>query len=374
MSVSLPPASPDITPSPGDQRVRNRYFDLLRAAAIMRVVLYHASGWAMLSIFFPAMGVMFALAGSLMAASLDRYGTRALARRARRLLPPLWAVAAVAVPAMLLTGLLPNWRLVFWLAPLQDPPMNQWGSSVLGLIWYLREYLWFVLISPLALPLFRRWPVPTFAVPLAVLVAVQAGLPTLSVMHDFGRYFGCWLLGFAHHDGRLRRMPRWLLVGLALASCAAGAAWFLTHPGPRGYDLNDIPIGDMLWSTGFVLLLIGLAPGNLSWLGRMRPVSWLVAALNRRAVTIYLWHPAVVIGLGTVVGLVGWNLGGPWGRVGWLAAVLAALIVPVFAVGWVEDMAAGRRVRLVPAPRPAPSRRGLPSVAHREPAVRGARA
>lgn len=49
---------------------RDRYLDLLRAVALGRVVIYHIFGWAWLTILFPSMGVMFALAGSLMARSL----------------------------------------------------------------------------------------------------------------------------------------------------------------------------------------------------------------------------------------------------------------------------------------------------------------
>jgi len=61
--------------------MRNRYVDLLRALAIVRVVVYHTTGWAFLTVLFPAMSVMFALGGSLMAASLDRSGTAAVGRR-----------------------------------------------------------------------------------------------------------------------------------------------------------------------------------------------------------------------------------------------------------------------------------------------------
>jgi hypothetical protein len=36
------------------------------------VIVYHSLGLAWLTVAFPAVGLMFALAGSLMAASLDR--------------------------------------------------------------------------------------------------------------------------------------------------------------------------------------------------------------------------------------------------------------------------------------------------------------
>ena len=105
--------------------MRNRYLDLLRAAAIVRVIVYHLFGWPWLSILLPAMGIMFALAGSLTAASLDKRGAgQVITSRLRRLLPPLWLLAAVAVPAMLAAGWAQeqaastrsaSHRLAFWL-------------------------------------------------------------------------------------------------------------------------------------------------------------------------------------------------------------------------------------------------------------------
>src|SRR3954469_24087542 len=108
--------------------MRNRYIDTLRAAAILRVIVYHAFGWAWLTVALPAMGVMFALAGSLMAASLSANGARrAVTSRIRRLVPALWALGAVAVPLMFLHGWRPHWyQSVCWIVPVDDPPGNAW--------------------------------------------------------------------------------------------------------------------------------------------------------------------------------------------------------------------------------------------------------
>ncbi|GAB3158930.1 acyltransferase [Micromonospora sonneratiae] len=329
--------------------MRNRYLDLLRALAIVRVVVYHTTGWAFLTIAFPAMSVMFAIAGSLMAASLDRSGPVAVGRRLRRLLPSLWILAALFVPAMLLTGLPVTWRLLLWVAPLADPPTNPWGALALSAIWYLRDCLWFVLVSPLAWWLFRRYPLPTLLAPYVLLVVVEFGVPTAPlVLRDFGLYFGAWLLGFAHHDGMLRRMSRRVLLSVVGTLATAGAAWILTHPGPRGYDINDIRLGNALWSAAFTLLLLGLAPLGMAWLDRTARFSRLVTLLNRRALTIYLWHMPIVIGLTAVMRWAGGDPGSASGIGVRLVAVTALVAVAVALFGWVEDIAARRPPELLP--------------------------
>ncbi|MER7994880.1 acyltransferase family protein [Micromonospora chalcea] len=330
--------------------MRNRYLDLLRFLAILRVVTYHVTGYATLTLVFPAMSVMFALAGSLMAASLDRSGVGAVGRRLRRLLPSLWVVAAVFVPAMLLTGLAFGPKVLLWLFPISDPPANYWGGLALSPIWYLRDYLWFVLASPFVLWLFRRAPLPTLAAPYLLLVAIEAGIlanpPT--VLREFGLYFGAWLLGFAHHDGLLRRMRNRVLLPVAAVVGAAGLAWIFTHPGPRGYDINDIPLGNALWSAAFILVTIGRAPTGVTWVDRVPALGRAVTVVNRRALTIYLWHMPFVVALTPLVGLVGWSPRDPvglWLRVG---LVFALVGVVTLMVGWVEDVAARRTPELLP--------------------------
>lgn len=330
--------------------MRNRYLDLLRSLAIVRVVVYHVTGHAALTLAFPAMSVMFALAGSLMAASLDRTGVPAVARRLRRLLPSLWVLAAVFVPAMLLTGLPLTPKVLLWLFPVSDPPANYWGGLALSPIWYLRDYLWFVLASPLVLGLFRRAPLPTLLAPYALLAAIEFGIfpdaPT--VLREFGLYFGAWLLGFAHHDGLLRRLSDRVLVPTALVLGAAGLMWIFTHLGPRGYDLNDIHLGNALWSAAFILIAIGRAPAEAPWVDRHPLVSRAVTVLNRRALTVYLWHMPFVVALTPLVGLVGWTPRDPLGLAVRVVLVFALVGVVALLVGGVEDLAARRTPELVP--------------------------
>jgi peptidoglycan/LPS O-acetylase OafA/YrhL len=330
---------------------RSGYFDLLRALAILRVVAYHSLGLAWLTIAFPAVGVMFALAGSLMAASLDRAGPAAVGHRLRRLLPPVWMLAAVCVPVMVVGGMRLDWSVLLWLFPVRDPPANTWGAASLGMIWYLREYLWFVLLSPLALPAFRRWPTLCLLTPLGLLIVFTlTGVKAPGPISDFALYGDCWLLGFAQHDGLLRRIRRSTLLLAVGALATAGAAWFLTHPGARGHDLNDIPLGNALWSMAFLLVLLGLVPSLLSERqSRERPrTAWLLKAFNSRAMTIYLWHQ-MAIGL-TLVAAGRWrvDLTGPDGRLLLLTGVGTLLVVAAVGFGWVEDLAARRRPALLP--------------------------
>ncbi|MDG4814888.1 acyltransferase [Micromonospora sp. WMMD956] len=339
--------------------MRNRYLDLLRALAIVRVVVYHVTGWATLTLVFPAMSVMFALAGSLMAASLDRSGPSAVRRRLRRLLPSLWVLAAIFVPAMLLTGLPLTPKVLLWAFPVADPPANYWGALALSVIWYLRDYLWFVFASPVALWLFRRAPWPTLLAPYALLAAIEFGLlpaaPT--VLREFGLYFGAWLLGFAHHDGLLRRTANRVLVPAALALGVAGAAWIVTHPGPRGYDLNDIPLGNALWSAAFILVAIGRAPASAAWVDRSAVAGRAVTVLNRRALTVYLWHMPFVVALTPLVDVVGWSHQDPVGLAIRVVLVFALVGAVTVLVGWVEDVAARRPPELFPGgTRPVPAR------------------
>ena len=325
--------------------MRNRYLDLLRAIAVARVVTYHVTGWPILTVVFPAMSVMFALGGSMMAASLDRTGPFAVERRLRRLLPALWVLCAIAVPAMLLSGLAWDWRLLLWFFPLEDPPAGGMWLEALSATWYLRDFLWFVLLSPLLLPLFRKAPVVAVALPYAALIVLTlTGHQSHPVIRDLCLYGGAWMLGFAHHDGMLKARR---LLWVAAAAAGAGFAWAITHPGPRGFDLNDIPLANALWSLAFILVALRFAP-ELTF--RRRPaLSRLVTVLNARALTIYLWHVPIIVVLTHAGEDAGWPIRGALGISWRLVVVLAVLTLAMLALGWVEDLSAGRRPVLLPS-------------------------
>ncbi|MFJ9658563.1 acyltransferase [Streptomyces griseoflavus] len=366
----------------GRPPARDRYFDLLRAVALFRVVLYHLMGWAWLPVLFPSMGVMFALAGNLMARSLKRPAVQVVRGRMRRLLPPLWLLGAIGVSGMLAQGWSPDddghpgwWflHLTFWVLPLSDPPYAEglagiqgvlgedWAAELAGPLWYIRAYLWFVLLSPFLLKALRALPWATIAAPLVLSGVLHLGWFSLpgeridSALTDFGTFGACWILGMAHQQGVLQRLPQYVVPSLAPIVGAFGL-WYAFHEGFRGgHDLDSIPFAQAVWSFATVLLLLHLSPSWAEWPRRLRPFDRLITLLNSRAVTIYLWHNVCILvaaglydrlwGFETLELTVPWLLESPWP-----VLVLVWILISgcVLAFGWAEDLAARRRPRLWP--------------------------
>ncbi|MGW1145460.1 acyltransferase family protein [Streptomyces sp. NPDC002454] len=400
-----PPAAPPATaPAPepasaptGRAPGRDRYLDLLRTLALVRVVVYHIYGWAWLTIVFPSMGVMFALAGALMARSLKRPAWGVIKSRVRRLLPPLWLFGAVLVPLMFLAGWDPgddpnqsgNWgwiKLLNYVLPVGSPiyPLSvghegglldpEWAMYAAGPLWYLRTYLWLVVASPLLLWAFRRAPWPTMLVCLGSAGVFGTDLVEIPgstgyAIQGFAVYAGCWLLGFAHEEGVLGRLPRYVTVSVAAFVMAFGLWWAAGHQTEFGMDLNEIPFAQATWSFGAVAILLVYAPSWQRLPGRLARWDKLVTLFNNRAVTIYLWHNGLIVATIPMISRL-YDL--PFMTEGsmrvltatfqlWMLVLVWPLIgLAILATGWVEDLAARRRPRFWPttaAPRAARRRR-----------------
>ncbi|GIJ52290.1 membrane protein [Virgisporangium aliadipatigenens] len=317
--------------------MRDRYLDLLRAIAVGRVLVYHVYGWAWLTFAMPAMGVMFAIAGSLTAASLARSPASAVVGgRLRRLLPPLWLLGAVALPVMAFGGWRPDWRVVWWVLPLGDPVGSDDGLPYWEVLWYLRAYLWFLLLSPVLFRLYRRAPWPTVALPLVLLVAVRTSgfaLPGAAdnVQWDLLTYGACWVAGFAHRDGRLAALPRPALAAVVVLLSGGTVGWLLIEPVPSQGDLDSVPGAQALWSLAFVLVILRRRPAVAA--------SPVLRWVNTHAVTIYLWHNPMIFVAGLIPVASGWTL----------PLTVALTGVAVLVAGPVER-AAARWSRASPAP------------------------
>ncbi|MFF3122250.1 acyltransferase [Streptomyces sp. NPDC057908] len=377
-----PPAEAAPPPAGALPGGRDRYLDLLRSVALVRVVVFHVFGWAWLTVLFPSMGVMFALAGSLMARSLARPARDVIRGRLRRLLPPMWAFAAAVVPVMFLLGWKPVkeegiwWfiKLGCYLLPVGAPPYPwengspsglleaSWAEQAVGPLWYIRAYLWFVLASPLLLKAFRRMPWPTLLAPIVLTAVIGTGPVTVpgetgEGLIDFAVFGSCWILGFAHHDGLLKKVPRYLTVSLAAFVMAFGLWWASGHLTEEGWNLDEIPLAQAAWSFGFCVILLQYAPSWRQLPGRLTRWDGLITLTNNRAVTIYLWHNLLITATEPVIDQL-WNIPyfgdhfGTYIGASYTALMLLlvwplmALVIP--AVGWVEDVAAKRAPRLWP--------------------------
>ncbi|MEV4611222.1 acyltransferase [Kitasatospora sp. NPDC049258] len=397
--VADPEAGPDLEAEPAAEAPvrrksgRDRYLDLLRALALVRVILYHNFSWGWLPLAFPSMGVMFALAGSLMVRSLSRPALSVIRGRLRRLLPPMWLFGAVLTGFMLLDGWGPNseghpgwwWgHLAFWVLPLSNPPYgadlsgfhgmleHSWAENVAVPLWYLRAYLWYVLLSPLMLRCLRKQPLLTVLAPLALSWLINSGLFSHDgrigeAATDFTTFGACWLLGMAHQEGILRRMPQYLAPSLAPLIMVAGLWWLLSRPieDPTLIgDLESVPFAQAIWSFGYVLLLLHLSPSWETWPRPLERWDGWITLLNARAVSVYLWHvPALTLAVPIMDNL--WNIDflfdhGQWLlRSHWTPLLIALPLLAglVLCFGWMEDLAAKRSLRLFPYPRRSRGRR-----------------
>ena len=97
---------------------RAAYLDLLRLVALIGVIIYQWFGWAWTPIVIPFAALTLTVAGALIAASLDRsvaFPWTVLAKRVRRVVLPVWGLAAVAVPLMVWYGSAAGARTWHWL-------------------------------------------------------------------------------------------------------------------------------------------------------------------------------------------------------------------------------------------------------------------
>jgi CubicO group peptidase (beta-lactamase class C family) len=345
---------------------RERFLDAVRAVAVVRVMIWHAFGFAAITYFVSAVPAMFFVTGSLLARSLDRHGYMATLRdRTRRLLLPLWLFAAVAFGAMFVADQLTHssvtrvpWRnLVWWIVPLSDPHGSLWeGGWMSSPLWYLRALLWLIIASPVLLWAIRRAPAPTLLTLATGVFALDIAarhprwpLQTTTtpwIVGDFFLYSFFLCLGFLHRDGVLARINRGVWAVLAFVGATAGAAWVITQPVPDKVVNDSHPahlfIG-FAWLAGFM----AIAP----LIERLASASFArdtIRTINSRSLTIYLWHStAIILGYHLL-----WNLTTPLPRGVFTASVVGLMFAGTAAFvamfGWFEDVAGRRRLQLWP--------------------------
>lgn len=364
-SVPLAPPSPASPLSISDladrtPASRDRTVDLLRAAAIAVVVLWHwvfsvthrdASGsftmpnpldqvpgaWALTWV-LQVMPLFFVIGGYADLAAwtsaepagsggkTQRQGEGALAflrGRARRLLLPPAAMAAtwVAVEAG---------RLLLF--PRASSVLS-WGMVVFIPLWFLAIYTATTLLVPLTVKLHRRWGWRAAAglviAPFAVDRLRAGGAGWLAVPGMVLVFVACHQLGYLWRDGQVARPA-------ALAAGAAATLGLLTTVG--GYERSMVAMpgttSNMFPTTVCIAVLGALQLGLVLWarpaldrLAARRPVWLAVIGVNGIAMTIFTWHMTA-----WVVAALAWErVVGPLGATadaGWWSTRPVWLILP----------------------------------------------
>lgn len=340
---------------------REGWLHALVLVALLLVVLRSSAGAAWLPLAFPAVGVLLAAVAASCAGILDRAGSSLpyLARAGLRVLVPFWLFAAVVVPVARERGWAADEDLGsapldrdsgwLWVLPLAEPPVSTEALAWTTGLWLVRTVVWLVLLTPVLLWLFRRWPVRICLVPVGVLALVVLGLTNLTgegydLAVDLCTWTICWLLGFGYADGTLARLPLLpTLAGGALLT-AAGVAWALQA---RTEDLYDEPVAALLISTGAVLLLLRAEPSLGSPFAGRRARA-VVGFLPRRLVTVFLWAELAVTVTPWVLArtpLAPFHTADARGAVLQFATAVVLLAATAALLGWVEVLATRSRRR-----------------------------
>jgi peptidoglycan/LPS O-acetylase OafA/YrhL len=230
--------------------------------------------------------------------------------------------------------------LLAWIFPLSDPPSNDWAVPIAGILWYIRTYLWLVILTPALWAGFRRWPLLTTLLPLALIpLAPHVGFSSWmsDVLLQIGTYGSCWMLGFWHATGRLKSARPAIAFPVAAACIGAALTWMHYVPNPEGH-IQSNPVAQVMWCLAFVIVLMRVEP-TMAWLEKIR-LARLVDRVNSRAVTIYLWHQVAILTSTAVVARAGLYAYDDNVVLAIRFLIIGLLVAGVcWLLGWVEETA-----------------------------------
>lgn len=329
---------------------RDTGLDLLRAAASIRVFLWHATGFAALT-FVGAIPVMFWLNGMLLAASTTRHGTlETLKSRAKRLLIPYWGFAAVttAIMAWKDSSYKPSRELLSWLLPLGTPQGAAWQAGwITEPLWYLRTYAWLLLLTPLILWMVKKSAKTTLLAFVAATFAAERSLGisvwSLQDVFTYGFFFSAGIATTLNGD--IRPAGRRAL-GL-VAAIGAIVLWQVQRP-LDGVVNNSHSLHLMVGVV--TLAVVQEFRGKLSEIASGRRLAGFVAFMRERSLTFYLWHAPITGAAWVAAGRYGIGnnlLQGLFAvTVGFGTTITASSIL-----GVLEDLGAGKKGLRLPAGR-----------------------
>lgn len=266
---------PSTSPSKPIGADRLAYVDVMRTAAVLRVVVNHALPWPWLK-WFESLPVMFFLSGTLVGRSLRTRSWKAVFwGRFRRLAMPT-GVYLVFAAAMKLTGLLA-------------------GTDTH--LWYIWTFLVFVALSGVYRWLIQRSALATMVVigaAVVLLTVTDNNLPAIGMAYQMA-----WVAGMIWAERDCEVPPRpFLLVtavvgfGVAVVAVAYWVGLGPTINSPAGPDqITPSVLGISMAALGAAWLAVGMLIRNqLEAAMHVRGLGTFIRYLNRRLLTIYLWH------------------------------------------------------------------------------------
>ena len=265
---------------------RDAALDGLRALAILRVITWHTSGWAWTTWIISSVPAMFVVTGALLARSLQKASAfHTLRKRFKRLFLPLWFYSLTVHLLSLLFEVRTSavWTFFFPFSQPSSLIASQWFTSAM---WYLRAYVWVLVLSPFIYALTRRFK---SLIPVVGIIAVIAiGIWEIDstgfgwAVGDIVLYSTCTAAGMAWlvHG---RPSPQSLHV-TAFAFLAGACSWLLFRQPIDGVVNNDHVLH--LFVGGFWTALLLHFPMTLSSFSTTAVSRF----LNRYPLSIYLWH------------------------------------------------------------------------------------
>lgn len=353
---------------------RDRYVDLIRAVSILVVVFGH---WTMAAFSMTEQGNLrvdnvlsyathlqpltwIAQVMPLFFIAAGFTNARSLRNRNRRV-PTFLAgrLSRVTTPALVFIGIWLITSPILVAAGVPEQLVRVAGQNSAMVLWFLAVYLLLAALAPAQLALYRRSPLllllaaPLLATGLDQLQnTAWAGFGFVNYLLIFAF---CQQLGFLYADGRLVEVgtPVWVLTALG----AAGALIALTALGPYPVSMIGLPGQDMsnmlppsVCVIAVAVLQLGIAMAvrpALAPLLQRRRFWFVVAAVNRSVMTIFLWHLTAITMVTGIVLLAGWTLVEPgtgtwwWHKVLWLAAASAVTLIIVALLSPIETRMSG---------------------------------
>jgi peptidoglycan-N-acetylglucosamine deacetylase len=366
-SQAAPNAFDAVVPPKG----RDRFLDLLRLVSVLRVVALHTATkppviylpW--IQWIFPGMPEVFFVSGAVTAAAFARRGQAGVVvKRLRRLLPPYYVYAAVALAVMYVTdsrstaadASLDRGDWLSFLLPVVRPTGSVTRVVLWGHLWFLTSFLWVLTISPLLHWLYRKvklWSLLVHLFVFALVVSAQkfGWFPVRSEYIDIAMFGWFFQLGFAYNDGMLQRFDPRKHVAFGLGLLAVGwlvaeriePIWRKSPGSTKPNELYTSSTAHFLVGAGWMFLAFAARVPITNWLSRHR--ARVVDVVTQRTYTLFIWGPAA----NAVAMAASRKIGGSEGNIAvYLLVTAVTLCGLVVLFGWIEDWASSRKPRLLP--------------------------